>query len=74
MGGAHGTRGRNQKCLKILVGNPERKSFLRRLSCRQDDNKMDREKYVWRCGLDLSDSGLEPVAGFYERGSEFFVP
>jgi hypothetical protein len=41
MGEAHGTRERDQKCLKMLVGNFEGKSSLGRPRRRQDNIKMD---------------------------------
>jgi hypothetical protein len=52
----------------ILVGKPEGKNHLEDLDV---DGKLDLRQIGWgRCGLDSSDLGKQPVAGFCEHGDE----
>jgi hypothetical protein len=59
-----------EEITEILVGKPEGKRSLEIIGRRLEDNiRMDFEE-MGSCGLGLSDSGREPVAGCCEYGNE----
>lgn len=64
MGGACSQHGREEQC-KVLVRTPERKSPLRRHTCRWDKIKKEfREiRYCTRCAMNIFALDQEPVPG-----------